>query len=74
MKEIAKLHGVPKSIVSDRDPKFTFNFWKRYFKVFGKNLNFSTTYHPEEDGKTKRTNQIIQDMLRMYVMDQPSKW
>jgi hypothetical protein len=44
------------------------------FKGFGTNLNLSTTYHPESDGKTERTNRIIEDMLRMYVMDQPSKW
>jgi transposase InsO family protein len=74
MKEIARLHGVPKEIVSDRDTKFTSNFWKGLFKGFGTNLNFSTTYHPESDGKIERVNQIIEDMLRMYVMDQPSKW
>jgi transposase InsO family protein len=65
---------VPKEIVSDRDPKFTSNFWKGLFKGFGTNLNLSTTYHPESDGKIERTNIIIEDMLKMYVMDQPSKW
>jgi hypothetical protein len=74
MKEIARLHGVPKAIVSDRDPKFTSNFWKGLFKGFGTNLNFSTTYHPQIDGKIERVNQVIEDMLRMYVMDKPSKW
>ena len=38
------------------------------------NLNFNTTYHPESNGKTKRVNRVIEDMLRMYVMDKPSKW
>jgi hypothetical protein len=74
MKEVARIHGIPKEIVSDRDPKFTSNCWKCFFKGFGTNLNISTTYHPESDGKTKRTNMIIEDMLRMHVMDQPSKW
>jgi hypothetical protein len=50
LKEVARLHGIPKTIVSDRDPKFTSNLWKGLFKGFGTNLNFSTTYHPESDG------------------------
>jgi hypothetical protein len=51
MKEVARLHRIPKKIVFDRDPKFTSNFWKGLFKGFRTNLNFSTTYHPESDGK-----------------------
>ena len=74
MREISRLHGIPKTIVSDRDPKFTSNFWKGLFNGFGTNLNFSTTYHPESDGQTKRVNQVIEDMLRMCVIDKPSKW
>jgi hypothetical protein len=74
MREIAQLHGIPKTIVCDRDPKFTSIFLKGLFKGFGTNLNFSTSYHPESDGKTKRVNQVIEDILRMYVMDKPSKW
>jgi hypothetical protein len=50
MKEVAGLHGIPKIIVSDRDPKFTSNFWKGLFKGFRMNMNFNTTYHPESDG------------------------
>jgi hypothetical protein len=46
MKEISRLHGIPKTIVFDRDPKFTLKFWKGLFNGFGTNLNFSTTYHP----------------------------
>jgi hypothetical protein len=46
MREIARLHGIPKTIVYDIDPNFTSNFWKELFKGFGTNLNFSTTYHP----------------------------
>jgi hypothetical protein len=73
VREISRLHGIPKTIVFDRDPKFTSNFWKGLFKGFGTNLNFNTTCHPDSDGKTKRVNQVIEDMLRMYVMDKPSK-
>jgi hypothetical protein len=52
MKEVSILHGVPKEIVSDKDPKFTSNFWKYFFKGFGTNLNLSTAYHLESYGKT----------------------
>jgi hypothetical protein len=68
------LHIIPKTIVSNKDPKFTSNFWKGLFEGFGTNLNFSTTYHPESDGQTKRVNRVIEDILRMYVMDKPSRW
>jgi transposase InsO family protein len=74
LKEVARLHGIPKTIVSDRDPKFTSNFWRGLFKGFGTNLNFSTTYHHESDGQTERVNRVIKDMMRMYVMDKPSMW
>jgi hypothetical protein len=50
MKEVAQLHGIPKIIVSDKDSKFTSNFWKGLLKGFRMNLNFSTSYHPESDG------------------------
>jgi transposase InsO family protein len=58
MREIARLHGIPKAILSDRDTQFTSKFRKGLFKGFGTNLNFITTYHPQLDGKTKRVNQI----------------
>jgi hypothetical protein len=73
LKEVACLHGIPKTIVSDRDPKFTSNFWKGLFKGFRMNLNFSTTYHLESDGQIERVNRVIEDMMIMYVMDQPSR-
>jgi hypothetical protein len=59
MHEVARLHGVPKTIMSDKDSKFTLNFWKGLFKVFGKNMNFSTTYHPESNAQIERINQVI---------------
>jgi hypothetical protein len=71
LKEVARLHGIPRTIVSVRDPKFTSIFWKGLFKEFRTNLNFSTTYHPKSDGQTKRVNRVIEDILRMYVMDKP---
>ena len=54
MKEIFRLHAIPKVIVSDRDAKFTGNFWKSLFKGLGTQLNFSTAYHPQTDGQTQR--------------------
>jgi hypothetical protein len=51
MKEVARLHGVPKVIVLERNPKFTSNFGKVFFKGFGMNLNLNTTYQLESDGK-----------------------
>jgi hypothetical protein len=69
MRELAPFHGIPKTIVFDRDPKFTSNFWKGLFKGSITNLNLNTTYHPESDGKTERVNQVIEDMIRMYMME-----
>ena len=74
LKQIFWLHGIPKVIISDRDPKFTGNFWKSLFKGLNTTLNFITLFHPQTDGKTERVNQVLEDLLRMYVKDQPSKW
>ena len=61
-------------VISDRDVKFTSNFWKSLFAGKLGLINFNTICHPETDGKIERTNQIIEDMLRMYVMKKPTKW
>ena len=74
MKDIFKLHGLPKAIVYNRDSKFTSNSWKGLFADLGTKLNFSTAYHPQIDGKTERVNQVLEDMLHMSVMDKPTKW
>jgi hypothetical protein len=74
MKEIFRLHGMPKDIISDRDTKFTSNFWKSMFVGFETKLLFSTAYHPQIDGQTERLNQVLEDMLRIHVMHQPKKW
>ena len=74
MKEIFKLHGLPKAIVSNRDVKFTSILWKGLFVDLSTRLNFSTSYHPQTDGQMERVNQVLEDMLCMYVMDKPSKW
>ena len=56
MKEIFRLHGISKVIISHRDPQFIGNYWKYLFKGLDTKLNFSTTYHPQIDGQTKRVN------------------
>ena len=59
MREIIRLHGIPKTIVLDRDTKFTSNFWRGLFKGFGTNLKFRTSYHPHSYGNIERVNQVI---------------
>ena len=68
IREIVRLHGVPKNIVSDKDAKFTSMFWKEIFAGLGTDLAFSTTYHLLTDAKIERVNRILEDFLRMYVM------
>ena len=74
MKDIFKLHGFPKAIVSHRDVRFTSNFWKGLFADLGTKLILNTAYHPQTDGQIERVNRVLEDMLRMYVMDKPTKW
>jgi hypothetical protein len=73
MKEIFRLHGIPKRVISDRAVKFTSNFWKELFAGLDTNLNLSTSYHPQMDGQTERTNQIVKYILQMYVRMKPTK-
>eukprot|EP00253_Pinus_taeda_P008729 PITA_08729 len=74
MQNIFKLHGLPKVIISDRDVKFTSAFWRTLFEGLGTQLSFSTAYHPQTDGQTERVNQVVEDMLRSSVMQQPTQW
>ncbi|KAH9792392.1 hypothetical protein KPL71_004095 [Citrus sinensis] len=69
IKEIVRLHGVPVSIVSDRDPLFTSRFWASLHKELGTKLRFSTAFHPQTDGQSERTIQTLEDMLRACVLD-----
>jgi len=73
IRDVIRLHGVPKKIVSDKDENFTFKFWKELFSSLGTKLAFSTAYHLQTDGQTKRVNRILEDMLRMCVMCQQWK-
>ncbi|KAE9007845.1 hypothetical protein PR001_g16866 [Phytophthora rubi] len=60
-------HGLPESIVSDRDPRFTSAFWTRLFALLGTRLFMSTAAHPETDGQTERVNRVLEDVLRSYA-------
>ncbi|KAE9178187.1 hypothetical protein PF005_g24183 [Phytophthora fragariae] len=60
-------HGLPESIVSDRDPRFTSAFWTRLFALLGTRLLMSTAAHPETDGQTERVNRVLEDILRSYA-------
>nr|GEY22349.1 putative reverse transcriptase domain-containing protein [Tanacetum cinerariifolium] len=72
--EIVARHGVPVSIILDRDGRFASHLWQALQKALGTKLNMSTTYHPETDGKSERTIQILKDMLRACVMDFSGSW
>jgi hypothetical protein len=71
-KEVIRLHGLPKSIVSDRDTKFIGNFWRTLWKKLGTNLLFSSAYHPQTDGQTKVVNKSLGDLLRSLVIEHHS--
>jgi hypothetical protein len=71
---IFRLHGIPKSIVSDRDPKFTSDFWKTLFELLGTHLNLSTAYHPQTDGQTENANRHVSAYLRHYIAPYQKDW
>ena len=74
IKEIVRLHGIPISIISDRDPRFTSRFWEKMQEALGTRLNFSIAFHPQTDGQSERVIQIMEDMLRSCVIDYEGSW
>jgi hypothetical protein len=68
------LHGVLKKIVSDRGTQFTSHFWQQLHEALGTHLKFSSAYHPQTDGQTERTNQILEDMLRASTLQDKIGW
>ncbi|CAH1440273.1 unnamed protein product [Lactuca virosa] len=74
IREIARLHGVPISIIYDRESRLPSRFWKSLQSSLGTRLDMSTAYHPQTDGQSKRTIQTLEDMLRACVIDFGKAW
>ncbi|GKA45694.1 putative reverse transcriptase domain-containing protein [Tanacetum coccineum] len=74
LNEIVSRHGVPISIISDRDSRFTSRFWQSMQEALGTRLDMSTAYHPQTDGQSERTIQTLEDMLRACVLDFGGSW
>ncbi|KAJ0921994.1 putative nucleotidyltransferase, Ribonuclease H [Helianthus annuus] len=74
LREIVARHGVPISIISDRDGRFVSRIWQSFQEAFGSQLDLSTAFHPQTDGQSERTIQTLEDMLRACVMDLGGSW
>ena len=74
VEKIVSLHGIPSSIVSDRDPRFTSKFWTGLQEALGTKLRLSSAYHPQTDGQTERTIQSLEDLLRACVLEKGGAW
>jgi IS30 family transposase len=74
MDKVFKLHGMPHSIVSDRDPTFTSNFWQELFKIQGTELYLNTTYHPQTNGQMEVVNKCLETYLRCFSLENKNQW
>ncbi|MCO5595463.1 hypothetical protein L7F22_049506 [Adiantum nelumboides] len=72
--QIFRLHGMPETIVSDKDPRFTSLFWKAIWENIGTRLQFSSSFHPQTDGQSEIANSVILDLLKSYISDQKTQW
>jgi transposase InsO family protein len=69
-----RLHGIPKTIISNRGPQFISHFWEQLHESLGTKLIRSSAYHPQTDGQTERVNQIVEDMLRACIIHFDKRW
>ncbi|MCO5602456.1 hypothetical protein L7F22_056588 [Adiantum nelumboides] len=74
MHNIFKYHGMPQSIVTDRDPRMTSLFWKALFENMGTTLKFSSSFHPQTDGRSEEANSTVLDLLKCYVSEHKATW
>ncbi|GJT95970.1 putative reverse transcriptase domain-containing protein [Tanacetum coccineum] len=74
LNRIVARHGIPVSIICDRDGRFASNFWRSFQKALGTDISISTVYHPETDGQSERTIQTLEDMLRACVINFGKGW
>ena len=72
--QIVRLHGVPRTIISDRGPQFIARFWEHLHQALGTKLIRSSAYHPQTSGQTERVNQILEDLLRACVISSKGSW
>ena len=73
-KHVFDVFGLPKGIISDRDPKYTGSFWRSLFDCLGTKLHLTTAYRPQSDGQSERTNQTVEQVMRCMCMHQPDAW
>ena len=74
METIQNLHGIPKIIISDRDPIFTDNFFTKLFSCLGNQLADNSSYHPQYDGKTEILNKCLEGYVRLFSYDKQTQW
>ena len=64
---VGKLHGIPRSIVSDQEPRFVLRFWQEFWKILGSKLRMSSAHHPQTDGQTEAANRVVEQVLRCTI-------
>jgi transposase InsO family protein len=74
MDQIVRLHGIPKTIISDRETQFVVRFWEKLHECLGTKLIRSSSYHPQTNSQTERVNQIVEDMLRASILHFDKSW